>query len=76
MRGRQSEYGHHRVADELLDRPAVGLDALAGDRVVARQDAPHLLRVELLAKRSRTRYIGEQDCDNATFFGRDSHRNR
>ena len=76
VRGRQAEHSHHRVADELLHRAAVLLDALAGDAVVAGQDPPHLFRVELLAERGRSGHVGEEHGDDAALLGGDSHGNR
>jgi hypothetical protein len=35
MQGRNAEHGHHRIADELLDRPAVTLDDPLHDPEVA-----------------------------------------
>ena len=49
------------------------LDGLARDRVVARQQAPHLLRVELLAECGRARHVGEEDGDDAALLGGDGH---
>ena len=74
VRGGQAEHGHHRVADELLYGAAVLLDALARDAVVAREDPPHLLGVELFAERGRPRHVGKEHSDNASLLGRDSHR--
>ena len=75
MGGGQAEDGHHGIADELLDGAAVLLHAFAGDAVVAGEQAAHLLRVELLAERGRARHVGEEDGDDAAFFGGDGHRN-
>ena len=45
---RGAPHGHHRVADELLDRAAVALDLLARDVEVAAQELADLLRVAAL----------------------------
>ena len=44
---RQAEDGHDRIADELLDRPAVVLDALARDSEEAFQERADVLGIEL-----------------------------
>ena len=46
-RGRRPPDGHHRVADELLDRAAVQLDQPAAGVEVAREELAHVLRVAL-----------------------------
>ena len=74
MRGWEAEDCHHGIADELLDRASMLLDALARDRVVAGEQAAHLLRVEVLAERGRARHVGEEDGDDAALFGGDRHR--
>src|SRR5690349_9190911 len=61
----RSPYGHHGVADELLDRPAVALDKPAARIEVARQKLPHLLGVALLRDRGESDEIGEEDGDDA-----------
>jgi hypothetical protein len=45
---RSTEQRHHRVADELLDRPAPALELVAQPLVVRPEDAGHVLGVELL----------------------------
>ena len=47
-RSRRAEDRHHGVADELLDRAAVALELEAHALVVAGEDRPHVLGVELL----------------------------
>ena len=73
VRRRQPEDRHHRVADELLHGAAVRLDALARDRVVASQQAPHLFGIELFTKRGGTGHVGEEHGDDAALLGGDSH---
>ena len=63
---RNAEDRHYRIADELLDRPAVALnDRVHFGEVTAHQGA-HRLWVELFAKARRARHIGEQDGHRAT----------
>ena len=51
VRGRRAEHGHHRVADELLDRAPVPLELGAQASVVRRQHAADVLGIELLGLR-------------------------
>jgi len=57
---RDPEHRHHRVANELLDRPAVALDHRADLLEVTVHDSPQHLRIQLLPKRRGTRHIAEQ----------------
>ena len=57
---RRAPDGHHRVADELLDRAAVPTDDLAGDVEVAAQEFPDLFRVGAVGARREPDEIGEQ----------------
>ncbi len=61
---RHPEDGHDRIADELLDRPAVGLDDGAGELEVARHPGAHDLGIQPLAELGRADHIGEQDRDD------------
>ena len=45
VRDRSAEHRHHRVPDELLDRPAVALDLLPQARVVGADARAHVLGV-------------------------------
>ena len=63
---RDAEDRHHRIADELLDRPAVALDDRLHLGEVAAHQGAHRLWVELFAKARRARHIGEQDGHRAT----------
>ena len=65
LRDRRSPDGHHRVADELLDRAAVALDHVARQVEVAGQRLADVLRVTLLGKRREADQVGEQDADEA-----------
>ena len=60
---RRAPDGHHRVADELLDRAAVALDDLARQVEVAGQELADLLGVALLGERREADEVGEQDGD-------------
>ena len=66
---RQPEHGHDRITDELLDRPAVALDDLAGDRVVAAQERRMSSGSSDSPSVGRAPDIGEQDRDEASFLG-------
>jgi hypothetical protein len=63
-----AEDGHRRVADELLDRPAVGLDDLADALEVHAEDAPDHLRIVVLAEGGRADDVGEQNGDELALF--------
>ncbi len=60
-----AEHGEHRVADELLDRPAVTLDGRARHREVTAQHPAKGLRVQLLAHRRGAGHVGEQQRHRA-----------
>ncbi len=60
---RHAEHGHHRVADELLDRAAVRLDDPAHPLEVASEQAAHGLRIGRLAERGRPCDVAEDDGD-------------
>ena len=57
--------GHHRVADELLDRAAVPRDDVPRQVEVAGEEFAHLLGVPLLGERREADEVGEQDRDEA-----------
>ncbi len=59
--GRRAEQRHHRVADELLDRPAAPLELGAQARVVRLEHGAHVLWVELLGTRGEADEVGEED---------------
>ena len=56
---RRPPHRHHRVADELLDRPAVEPDQPAARVEVARQKLAHLLGVARLGERREPDQVGE-----------------
>ena len=60
---RRAPDGHDGVADELLDRPAVAGDHLAGDLEVAGQGVADLLGVALLGERREPDEVGEEHRD-------------
>jgi hypothetical protein len=60
---RDAEHGHHRVADELLDRAAVMLEHGAHLREVPAHDGAQGFRVEPLAEGRRTGDVRKQDRD-------------
>ena len=70
VRGRRAPHRHHRVADELLHRPAVQRDRLRGGVEVARKQVAYGLRVTILGERREADEIGEQDGDQPTLGGR------
>ena len=60
VRRGDAEHRHHRVADELLHRPAVRLDDRLHPLEVARQQRPQRLRIRRLAERRRPGHVAEQ----------------
>ena len=60
---RRAEDRHHRVADELLEPPAVRLDLVAGSRVEAREGLADVLRVGPLGRRREALQVDEEDGD-------------
>ena len=75
-RCRRSPDRHHRVADELLDRPAVALDQRAGRLEVAREKLAHLLRVTRLGESREADQIREEHRDEAPLGGGSRARDR
>src|SRR5207248_3918972 len=61
VRGWDAEHGHHRVADELLDRAAVPLERRAHLLEVARHDPANRLGVDPLAAPGGVDDIAEED---------------
>ena len=70
VRDRDPEDGHDRVADELLDRPAVALD----DPPQVFEVPPHArtqrLRIRRLAERGRADEIAEEHGDDLPLLAR------
>jgi hypothetical protein len=65
----EPEDGHHRVADELLQRPSVALEHRADGGEVARHDLTERFRVEALAERRRVRDVRKDNGDRAAADG-------
>src|SRR5205823_2127255 len=61
-----AEDSHDSVADELLNRAALALEACSCNVEVARHHTAERLWVELLAERRRAGHIGEQDSHRLT----------
>jgi hypothetical protein len=51
VRNGRTKQRHHRIADELLHRPAKPLELASQAFVVGTQDRFHVLRIELLRPR-------------------------
>ncbi len=64
---RRAPDGHHRVADELLDRAAVPADDVLALLEVARQELAHGFGVAAFGERRESDEIGEQDGHEAPF---------
>ncbi len=58
---RDAEHGHNRVADELLDCPAMPFEDLADAVEVGRHQGAHYFRIHTLAHGSRPDDVAEQD---------------
>ena len=65
VRDRCAPDGHHRVADELLERAAVALDDLTSDVEVAGQELARVLRVPRLGGCREADQVGEEDGDES-----------
>ena len=72
--GRRAPHRHDRVADELLDRPAVELDDLGGGLEVAAQQLADGLGIAVLGEAREADEVGEQDGDQAPLGRRRSGR--
>ena len=59
--GRRAPHRHHRVADELLDGPAVALDDVARPVEVAAKELADLLRVAPLGEGGESHEVDEED---------------
>ena len=66
--GRDAEDGHDRVADELLDRAALGLDRLAHRGEVGVHHVLEALGVQALAHIREAGHIGEENGDYFPFL--------
>ena len=65
VRDRRAPDGHHRVADELLERAAVALDDLTSDVEVAGQELARVLRVARLGGRREAHQVDEEHGDES-----------
>jgi hypothetical protein len=63
-----SEDRHHSVTDVLLDDPAVGLDGLSGDGVVAAEEGVDHLSVVALGECGEADQVAEQRSDDAALL--------
>ena len=73
---RRAPDGHHRVADELLDGPAVRLDQASAGVEVAREELAYRLGVARLRQRGEADEVGEEHRDEPAFGDRDRHGGR
>jgi len=62
---RRAPHGHHRVANELLERPAVGFDGPASRGEVLLEHVAHVLVVASLAEAGEADQVAEQDRQQA-----------
>ncbi len=67
---RRTPDGHHRVADELLDEPAVPADHLPRELEVAGQELAGVLGVAALGQGREADEVGEQDRHEAALGDR------
>ena len=70
VRHRRTEDRHHRIADELLHRPAEPLDLLPEPSVIRPQPRPHVLRVDRFRCGREPDKITEQHRDNLALLER------
>ena len=64
-----AEYGHDRVADELLDRPSVAFEDLGHALEPAGHHLPERLRIEAFPERCGVGDVGEEDGDRSPAYG-------
>ncbi len=64
LRDRQAEDRHDRVADELVEQPALLRDAVDHAREVVVEQRHGWVRSELLRQRREAADVGEEDCRN------------
>ena len=60
VRHRRAEHRHHRIADELLHRPAVPLDLLPQPGVVRTEPRPHVLGIRAIRRGGEADQVAEQ----------------
>jgi hypothetical protein len=68
VQDRDTEHGHHRIADELLNRAAMALDRCLHRFEVAGHHLAQALGVKPLAERGRAGHIAEDDSDCLSQF--------
>src|SRR5204863_2872787 len=68
VRDRRAEDGHHRIADDLLDRAAVPLELVAQAGMIERKQPAHVLWIELLCLRGESNEVDEDDGDDLSFL--------
>ena len=68
VRDRSAVHGHHRVADELLDRPAEPFDLPAHPRVVRREGVLDVLGIGEIEARGELDEVAEQDRHDLAFL--------
>ncbi len=68
VRNRCAEDRHHRVADELLNRPAETLDLQFHARVVRAQPRTDVLGIGLLGRRGEADQVDEEDRDDLSLL--------
>ena len=71
MRERCAEHPHHRVADELVQRPAEALEHLLHASVIRNEGPTNVLRVRMIGPFGEAHEIDEQDRDDPSFLGSD-----
>ncbi len=76
VQDRNSEYGHDRVTDELLDGAAVALDDRLHALEVACEQGTERLRVERLAERRRVCDVAEEHGHDLALLARATIRSR
>jgi len=69
VHGGQAEDGHHRIADELLHRPADALDRLPGDAEEPRHPLAQLLGVERRREARGAGDVGEEHGHHLALLG-------
>ena len=76
---RDTEDGHHRVADELLDRAAVAFDLMLDARVVRTERRADVLGIRAIRPGGEPHEIDEEDADDLPLLasmGRSRERRR
>ncbi|CAN5290797.1 hypothetical protein BH20ACT13_BH20ACT13_14840 [soil metagenome] len=74
MRGRRSEQGHDRIADELLHGAAVAFELRAEALVVRGEQSLDVLGVELLGALGEADEVAEDDRHDLPFSALCGHR--